>query len=121
MTKALLLKPYPSVEVIEFEDSLEFYYKNIDCHLIDIVRPYALLEESKKCKHLILIVDDEGLLVANPKINPFGSLAYGQTICGNVIVAKEEYTEDGIITVGLTEDDVNAFNEALIKVIDKLK
>ena len=121
MTKALLVKPYPSVEVIEFEDSLEFYYKNIECNLIDIVRPYALLKESKKCKHLILIVDDEGLLVANPKVNPFATLAYGQTICGNVIVAKEEYTEDGIITIGLNEDDVNAFNEALIKVIDKLK
>lgn len=121
MTKAMLLKPGPYVEIINFEDELEFYYKHIKCHLIDIVRPHVLLETSNKCKNFILIVDDEGLLVANPKVNQFASLAYGQVICGNVILAKEEYTEDGIITVGLNEEDVNNFNEALIKVIDKIK
>ena len=121
MGKVMLLKPGPDVQIINFEDSLEFYYKQIECRLIDIVRPYALLEVSKKCKGLILIVDDEGLLVDKPKINQFATLAYGQTLCGNVILAKEKYTEEGIITVGLTEEDVNAFNEALIKIIDRIK
>ena len=117
----MLLMPGPDVQIIDFEDELEFYYKHIECRLIDIVRPYALLEVSKKCKGLVLIVDDEGLLVDKPKINQFATLAYGQVICGNVILAKEEFTEDGIITVGLTENDVDVFNDGLLKLIDRIR
>ena len=123
MKKAILLKSNLSVELVDFvEDSLEFYYKHIECNLIDIVRPYNLESlgyEFKKHK-FILIVDDEGLLKNNFKINLHASLAYGDGLAGHVLVCKEEYTDNGIITVGLTEEDVDIFNKGMSKLVDKL-
>lgn len=121
MRKAIVLQEAAWMSIVDFEEGLDFYYKNLDCDLIDIVRPHALLKKSRKFKNFILIVDDEGLLKANPKVNVFASIAYGSTVCGKVMVAKEEYTDDDIITVGLTEDDIELFNDGLISILDDIK
>lgn len=121
MRKVIVLQESAWMSIVNFEEGLDFYYKNLDCDLIDIVRPYALIKKSLKFNDFILIVDDEGLLKANPKVNVFATLAYGSTICGKVMVAKEEYTEDDVITVGLTEDEIELFNEGLISILDDIK
>lgn len=121
--KLMLLDTIGRIKMLEFEpgdNDLDFFYKHIECDLIDIVRPYALQKMSNTCKGIILIVDDEGLLKSHPKANLFASLAYGHTLCGNVLVAKEQARDDGIYTVGLNENDVQEFNEAMLLLIDNL-
>lgn len=123
MENLLLLRADGRVEVLDFEpgdDNLDFYYKHIGCDLIDVVPTYALREELGKCQDLILIVDDEGLLKANPQVNLFASLAYGHTLCGNVLVAKEQARDDGIYTVGLNAEDLKEFNEAMLQLVNGL-
>lgn len=121
MRKVMVLHETGWTEIVDFKDTLEFFYKHIGCRMIDIVRPYALIKKSHECKKFILIVDDEALLKSNPRINAFATLAYGSTICGKAILAKEEYTEDDIVTVELTEEDVDLFNETIIDILDDIK
>lgn len=120
MRKAIVLQESGWMSMVDFEEGLDFYYKNLECDLIDIARPYALINKSRKFKKFVLIVDDESLLKANPKMNVFATLAYGCTLCGKVMVLKEEYTDGDIITVGLTEDDVDLFNEGLLSILDDM-
>jgi hypothetical protein len=122
--KLMLIPERGHFKMLDFQpgdNNLDFFYEHIKCDLIDIVRPYALQKESGKCKNLILIVDDESLLKANPKVNIFASLAYGYPIYGKVLVGKEQARDDGIHTVGLNEEDTKAFNEAMLEMIDNIK
>ena len=121
MRKVMVLHETGWTEIVDFEETLEFYYKHLECRMIDIVRPYALIKKSHECKKFILIVDDEALLKSNPKINAFATLAYGSTICGKAILAKEEYAEDDIITVGLTREDVELFDETILDILDDIE
>lgn len=123
MKKLLLLTEGPffnisDVEVGE-EIELETYYKNLDCDCIDIVDLYGLDEDGKR--KYCLIVDDESLLKENPQINFFGSLLYGvtkhgQPLAGKVLVGKNKYTEDGLCTTGLEDEDVRYILESLDKI-----
>lgn len=123
MKKLLLLREgiffkISDVEVGE-EIELETYYKNLNCEHIDIVEPYGLDEEGRK--KYCLIVDDEALSKENPQINFFGSLLYGitkhgQPLAGKVLVGQNKYTEDGICTVGLEEEDVKYILKSLEKI-----
>lgn len=122
--KLMLIKSNNIMEMLDFEpgdNDLDFFYKHIKCDFIDIIHPYTLQKESGKCKNLVLIVDEESLLKANPKVNIFASLAYGYPIFGNVLLAKEQARDDGIYTVGLNEEDVKEFNEAIVDMLDKIK
>lgn len=122
--KLMLIPERGHIKMLPFEpgeNDLDFFYEHLNCDLIDIVRPYMLQKETGKCKNIILIVDDEGLLKANPKPNIFASLAYGYPIFGKAIVAKEQARDDGIYTVGLNENDAKEFNEAMLEVIDNIK
>lgn len=122
--KLMLIPERGNFKMLDFEpgdNDLDFFYKHIGCDLIDIVRPYALQKETGTCENIILIVDDEGLLKANPKPNIFASLAYGYPIYGKVLVAKEQARDDGIYTVGLTEEDTKEFNEAMLEMIDNIR
>lgn len=123
MRKTILLKPIHDYEVLNFKNDLDFYYDKIECDCIDIVSPYVMNDMSKKfkSKHFCLIVDDEGLLVQNPKMNVIASMAYGNRICGNVLVCREKMTPDGVITIGLTDDDINVFFKTVQGVIDLVK
>ena len=104
----------PSFRVREFYDGggskLDYFYKEIKCKCIDIVNPYAL-KDYEPLKDLCLVVDDEGLLKEEPKVNPIASLLYGvdkhgQGIFGDALVCKNIYTEDGIETGSLTIEEV---------------
>ena len=124
MGKVILMHEIGFTHMLDFEadsDNLDFYYKHIECDCIDITRPYKLQKETGKCENIIFILDDEGALKENPKVNLFGSIAYGYPLCGNILVAKEEYTEEDVITVGLTEEDIKEFSIAMMEMVDKLK
>jgi hypothetical protein len=122
--KLMLIPERGHFKMLDFEpgdNDLDFFYEHLKCDLIDIVRPYALQKELGKCENVILIVDDESLLKANPKVNIFASLAYGYPIYGKALIGKEQARDDGIYTVGLTEEDTKEFNEAMLEMIDRIK
>lgn len=123
MKKLLLLTEGPFLNISDVEVGeeieLETYYKNLDCDCIDIVEPYGLDEDGRR--KYCLIVDDEALLKENPQINFFGSLLYGvlehkQPLAGKVLVGKNKYTEDGICTTGLEDEDIKYILESLEKI-----
>lgn len=120
--KALLITDQ-NIMVVDFPqtddtgEKLDWYYQTIDCDCIDIVRPYGLenMAADAGLDALIgayaLVVDDESLLKAEPKVNPIASLLYGsdlhnQPLFGKVLVAKNQARDDGIETVGLNNTDV---------------
>lgn len=129
--KALLINPTGLIEIVEFpeKDKLDWYYKMLDCSCIDIVNPYGIDEvvETYDLKGLkgkfCLICDDEGLLKEDPQMNPIASLLYGMDVhngvlCGKVLVACNEYTDDGIDSVGMTENDVFLIRAAINSLIE---
>ena len=125
MEKLILVKPSDVMRLLDFnsndDGNLDFYYKHIECELIDIVQPFAVREELDKCKDLILIVDDEGAIKDSPKLNVFASLVCGQPIYGNVLIAKEQARDDGLYTVGLSMTDIKEFEDALSTMIRMFK
>ena len=129
--KAVLIRVngFVTVEDFPYEEKLQWYYKKIGCDCIDIVKPYGIetvvdmyglkAYMDKFC----LIVDDEGMLKDNPKVNPIASLLYGaddhgQVLFGDVLVAKDEETEDGIETVGLDDSEVMLLKAAMNTLIE---
>ncbi len=122
MEKFLLIKTDGTVETVEYDekqDKLDFWYDAIGCSCVDIVNAYGIdnvvsrSEDFKKYAELYcLIADDEGLFAKNPQINHMASLMYGvrehgQPLVGNILVAKNLQTDDGLETVGLNEEDIN--------------
>ena len=91
------------------KDNLEFWYEELDCRLVDIV---DAIELPGYC----LIVDDEGLMKDQPQMNNIASLLYGflqhgQPIVGGAIIGKNLQTENGMETIGMSEQEA----EELIK------
>lgn len=82
----------PTMKIIEKQkgdEVLQFCYREIGCDLIDIA-PTKYLPEP-----YIMIVDDEGLLKADPDVNFLGSYLYGiqdhgMPIMGNALIMKEQ-------------------------------
>ena len=102
------------------EAGLDFYYQNLDCDTIDIVEAHGLAE-FPELKNLCLVCDDEGIFNCC-KLNGIASLLYGfmehgQPLVGHVMVCKSEYTDDGIETVGMTDDDLKALYVAIEKLV----
>lgn len=97
-----------SVEIIEADAKrtvLDQAYEMIDCRLIDVVYASGLKEP------YVMVVDDEGLLVNEPRMNVIGSILYGirehgQPIVGNAIIMKDVMTEDGKCLGWLTNKEV---------------
>lgn len=82
----------------------------IDCDCIDIVHAKNLKEP------YCLVVDDEGLLKEEPEMNLvasylYGALDHGQPLCGDAIIMKDRFTDDGIDTVGLDDEDLEYLRE----------
>lgn len=127
--KCVLIRENGMAEVMNFPeaDKLEWHYEQIRCRCIDIVRPYGLMklfEEAglKEASEYSLVVDDEALLKDQPEINIIGSLLYGadehgQPLCGTVLIAKDEMTDDGIDTVGLEDGEVKILFAAINELI----
>lgn len=109
MKKAIIIKVTENtvtIEVKPFEASLEWYYKELECDCINIVRCYGLKTEAD------MIVDDEALCKDNPIVNPHASIAYGviehgQPICGNAIICKPLLTPDGVEEQGFEPDEID--------------
>lgn len=96
--------PYEVTEFKGKERGLDFYYDLLECRCIDF--PYAKRLPNKYC----LVVDDEGLFKEEPIVNPIASALYGmdehgQPIVGKAMIAKNNPTEDGLETVGLTDEE----------------
>lgn len=119
-------------DIVDFpeNDKLDWYYKMIGCDCIDIVTPYGVDNIAKMydLKSIIgkfcLIVDDEGLLKENPEVNPIASLMYGiddhgQALFGNVLVGVNKPTEDGIDTVGMTDNELMLLQVCINSLIDR--
>lgn len=131
--KALVIRANGMAEFVEFpkkdEDKLGFYYDTLDIDCIDIVKPYGMEEVAKMydLKSLLgkfsLVVDDEALLKEEPKLNVIASLLYGvdshnQPLFGDVMVVKDEETEDGIDSVGMSDGEAMLLQVAINSLID---
>ena len=128
MEKAILLRVSEEmgmVEIIDFEkDGLDFYYEKLGCDTIDIVSAYGLSGTELEGKGICLVVDDEALLKEKPVLNPAGSLLYGaakhgQPLCGNVMVCKDHYTDEGTETVGFTDEEVIAVMKTITELMER--
>lgn len=114
--KALLIKPNAEgIETLDFpkDNHLDFYYKHLDCDLIDIVKPYGLNEGD--FPNYDLIIDDEGMLKAEPQVNTIASLLYGviehgQPIFGRAMLVKHEGAEN----VGMSEKEIQSVIDYLL-------
>ena len=127
MSNLLLLTNDRRIRWVDFppltdknDSHLPLYYRHLECNTIDIVTPYGLEKKDTYC----LIVDDEGLLVSEPRINILGSLLYGvldhhQILAGHVLVGKNLITDDGIETVGLEKEDKKYLINALYQLESK--
>lgn len=91
------------------ELNLEVMYKYANCDTIDI-REIRLKNIGFRVS---LIFDDEFLLKESPVPNKIASLLYGyasehtDVICGDVIIAKDIETDDGLKSVGMKNDEVS--------------
>lgn len=114
------------IKVLDFDtkgDNLGFFYENVDCETVDIVPAYGI-GDNPILEGICLVVDDEGLCKGDPVFNPIGSLLYGyldhgQPLAGNVLVCKDVYTEDGIETGGLTDEEITALQLVINKLVRK--
>ena len=129
--KALLVHPAGMVEEVIFpkEDKLEWYYQQLSCDCIDIVRPYGLeaVANMYDLKSLLgkfsLVVDDESLLKPKPEVNPIASILYGcddhgQPLFGKVLIVKDEETEDGIESVGLDDSELALMRASINSLVE---
>lgn len=69
--------------------SLMFYYSMIGCRSIEIVRPFPKHTEARQ----IMVIDEEGRLRKNPRLNVIASMLAGQPLYGNVMIAKEDFRD----------------------------
>lgn len=131
--KALVIRANGMAEYVEFpkkgEDKLRWYYETLGIGCIDIVRPHGLEEvaETYGLKSLLgkfsLVVDDEALLKEKPQLNVIASLLYGvdkhgQPLFGDVMVVKDEVTEEGIDSVGMSDGEAMLLQTSINSLID---
>lgn len=86
------------VKMVE-ANSLEDYYNLIGCRTIDIIHRRIGDVEVE------IVIDDEGMLVDNPKISAVDSTG-NPVLCGNLLVAGGRVTDDGELTE-LTPEEVD--------------
>lgn len=94
-----------SVEEINTEPKWQAFAKLLGCSWIEIVHPRGL--QSPLC----MIVDEEGLLCDEPKINLVGSFLYGthihgSPIVGDIVIAAEGFVDEGVDIVGLDDNEI---------------
>ena len=136
MAKAMVIRTSGLVEAVSFpetanaRDKLDWYYKVLGCDIIDVARPYGLEKDAKATglKHLVgkycMIVDDEGLLKEDFEVNVIASLLYGyddhgQPLAGDVLVCKNEMTDEGMDSVGMDDADLRMLFDAISRLVAK--
>ena len=68
---------------------------------IEIVRPFG-----RSGNHLVMVVNDEGL-IRGMEANPIGSLLYGDTIAGPIVLMKEGIRDGEPDLIGLTQEEAD--------------
>lgn len=66
---------------------------------------------------MVLVVDEEGALKDNPKVNVSGTLLFGGLIYGNIMVVKE----NGAEFEGLTYEEMSNFTAGLAHLLGQLR
>lgn len=117
MKTALLITTDEKFREIPFENKLEFYYKHIDCDIIEVTHPRMLYKIGDLSNKFIMIVDEEGVLKDNPKLNVYASAFSGISLYGNVMIVKDT----GKDFDGLTRKDHEKLATAIRKLLKKLE
>lgn len=117
MSTALLITTDDKFEQIEFEKNLDFYYEHIECDIIEIAYLRALYDLGGLSNNFIMVVDEEGLLKDNPKLNIYASAFCGTPIFGNVMIVKD----DGEDFAGLEKEDHAALSSAIYNLLSDLQ
>lgn len=99
------------VELPKREHLYQSMQAEIGCDMVEIVGCGLNELGEKYC----MVCDEEFLLKGRPVINPVASYFYGlqkhgQPLCGDVLIMKNQFTNDGIDTVGLDNDDIAQIN-----------
>lgn len=81
---------------------LKYLQKSVNGH-IQIVTCHSMFRS--RLGHVLIVLDEEGLLKDDPVINPIASILYGSTIVGDVVLTTE-YNPDPY-----AEPDCYAFDE----------
>ena len=98
----VIVTPVPKVTFTVKETNAEKMLRDLQDAVdgfIEIVRPFGI-----SCDHLVMVVNDEGLIRDLPA-NPVGSLIYGDTIAGTVVIMKEGIRDGEPDLIGLTEEE----------------
>lgn len=92
----------PAPEIIELDPAklLSGMYKAIGCDCIEIVH---VSTDLLLPKGVVMVVDESFWFRGSAKVNKFGSLWYGDTIMGNVILAAEGYRNGEPDLIGLND------------------
>lgn len=116
---ALLITTDDKFETVKCnpKNGLKDFYENIGCNLVQVVMPYGLQRIGLLGENYIMVVDEEGLLKDEPKLNVFASTFYGSPIYGNAMIVKEN-EED---FEALTEEDHREIRVAIAILIDELE
>lgn len=117
MKTALLITTNDKFKEIKFENSLEFFYKHIGCDMIEVTTPRALCKLAGLSDKFIMVVDEEGLLRENPKLNIYASTFRGMHLFGNVMIVKD----NGEDFEGLTKEDHAELSAAIAKLLKMLE
>ena len=117
MKTALLITTNDEIREIEFEHGLNFFYKNINCNLIEIAYPRALYEFGGLSEKFIMVVDEEGLLRNEPKLNIYASTFHGSPIFGNMMIVKD----GGEDFEGLEKEDHKELASAIHQLLNLLE
>jgi len=117
MKTALLITTNDEVKEIEFENSLEFYYKQLDCDVITLTTLRTLHEIAGLSKDFVMIVDEEALMKDEPKFNIYASAFRGTSIYGNAMIVKD----NGEDFEGLEKEDHEQLSRAIRTLLDKLE
>lgn len=100
------------VEMKPDQSLLDFCYSEIGCDYIETVRAQYLEQP------YILIIDEEGRMKDEQKINFIASYLYGtqehhEPIVGNVLVMKIGMTSDGPDIIPLDKEDATVMAQAI--------
>ena len=98
----VIVTPVPKVTFTVKETNAEKMLRDLQDAVdgyIEIVRPFGI-----SCDHLVMVVNDEGLIRGLPA-NPIGSLIYGDTIAGTIVIMKEGIRDGEPDLIGLTKEE----------------
>ena len=83
----ILITPENRIKGIRTSNAcLRFYYEVVNCRSIEIVRPFR---DCPSCRDHVFVLDEEGRLKDEPRLNVIASLLANIPLYGNVLIAKE--------------------------------